>query len=251
MREPLLEALGLRARAARVERGWSIREVAERSGVSPRFLVQLESGRGNISVRRLADVARALHTTPSALLATSQDDDAPLVIALLGLRGAGKTSIGKRLAKRLRVPFVELDRLVEEAADLSLSEIFSLHGEGYYRRLERDVLDTLLRERRPMVLATGGGLVASPEAYALLRRFATTVWLKAKPEDHWKRVVGQGDRRPMANHPQAMADLRGLLAAREPLYAAADLAIETSGVPVLKVVDAVYGKVAKQGSKRE
>ena len=250
MREPLLEALGQRARAARVERGWSIREVAERSGVSPRFLVQLESGRGNISVRRLADVARALHTTPSALLATSQDD-APLVIALLGLRGAGKTSIGKRLAKRLRVPFVELDRQVEEAADLSLSEIFSLHGEGYYRRLEREVLDTLLRERRPMVLATGGGLVASPETYALLRRFATTVWLKARPEDHWKRVVGQGDRRPMANHPQAMADLRALLAAREPLYAAADLAIETSGVPVLKVVDAVYGKVARQGSTRE
>ena len=249
MPDALLEALGQRARAARAERGWSIREVAERSGVSPRFLVQLESGRGNISVRRLADVARALHTTPSALLATTQDE-VPLVVALLGLRGAGKTTIGRRLAKRLRVPFVELDRLVEAAADLSLSEIFSLHGEHYYRRLERDVLDTLLRERRPMVLATGGGLVASPEAYALLRRFATTVWLKAQPEDHWNRVVRQGDRRPMADHPQAMADLRALLTAREPLYAAADLAIETSGVPVLKVVDAVYGKVAGQASKQ-
>ncbi len=107
------------------------------------------------------------------------------------------------------MPFVELDRRVEEAADLSLGELFSLHGEDYYRRLEREVLQEVLSEGRPIVLATGGGMVASPDTFALLRRSAVTVWLRARPEDHWNRVVRQGDRRPMADHPQAMADLRG------------------------------------------
>ena len=231
MAEELLAGLGRRARAHRLARGWTLREVAERSGVSPRFLVQLESGRGNISVRRLADVAKALETTP-ALLLTDTDAPAPEVIALLGLRGAGKTTVGRRLAKRRRVPFVELDRRVEQAADLSLGELFSLHGEDYYRRLEREVLQEVLSEGRPIVLATGGGLVASPDTFALLRRSAVTVWLRARPEDHWNRVVRQGDRRPMADHPQAMADLRGLLASREPLYSMADHVVDTSQVSV-------------------
>jgi XRE family aerobic/anaerobic benzoate catabolism transcriptional regulator len=231
MSEELLVALGRRARTLRVERGWTLREVAERSGLSQRFLVQLEGGRGNISVRRLADVARALETTPSALLDQSDEPDQP-VVALLGLRGAGKTSVGRRLARRLRVPFVELDRRIEEAAELSLAELFSLHGEEYYRRLERETLQAVLAKKRGMVLAAGGGIVASPDTYALLRRSAVTVWLRARPEDHWNRVVRQGDRRPMADHPQAMADLRALLAAREPLYAAADHTVDTSHVAV-------------------
>jgi XRE family aerobic/anaerobic benzoate catabolism transcriptional regulator len=236
--EDLLVALGRRARALRLARGWTLRDVAERSGVSPRFLVQLEAGRGNISVRRLADVAEALETTPALLLT---DDAAPVpeVIALLGLRGAGKTTVGRRLAKRRRVPFVELDRKIEEAADLSLGEIFSLHGEDYYRRLEREVLQEVLKDGKPMVLATGGGLVASSDTFALLRRSAVTVWLRARPEDHWNRVVRQGDRRPMADHPQAMADLRTLLATREPLYSLADHVVDTANLPVTKVVDAI------------
>jgi XRE family aerobic/anaerobic benzoate catabolism transcriptional regulator len=242
MAEALLEALGRRARARRLEKGWTIRDVAEKSGVSPRFLVQLESGRGNISVRRLADVARALETTLAVLLA---EDDAPppRVIALLGLRGAGKTTIGRRLARRLRVPFVELDRRIEQAADLSLSELFSLHGEEYYRRLERETLQAVLAENRPMVLATGGGIVTSPETYALLRRSTVTVWLRAKPEDHWNRVVRQGDRRPMADHPQAMADLRTLLAAREPLYAQAAVTVDTTGMAVERVAGTIAAAV--------
>ena len=238
MNDDLLSALGRRARARRLARGWTLREIAERSGVSPRFLVQLEAGHGNISVRRLADVAGALETTPAALLT---DDDTPLpsIVALLGLRGAGKTTIGRRLARRRRVQFVELDKRIEQAADLSLSELFSLHGEDYYRRLEREVLDQVLREGKPMVLATGGGIVTSPETFALLRRSAITVWLRASPEDHWNRVVRQGDSRPMADHPQAMADLRALLASREPLYALADHTVETSAVKVDTVVDAI------------
>jgi XRE family aerobic/anaerobic benzoate catabolism transcriptional regulator len=233
--DALLVSLGQRARALRLARGWTLREVAERSGLSARFLVQLEAGRGNISVRRLAEVAKALDTTPAALLIPADDAASP-VIALLGLRGAGKTTIGRRLAKRRRVPFVELDRRVEEAADLSLGELFSLHGEDYYRRLEREVLQDVLSEARPMILATGGGLVASPETFAMLRRSAVTFWLRATPEDHWNRVVRQGDRRPMADHPQAMADLRSLLGRREPLYALADHTVDTSTLGVDKVV---------------
>ena len=238
MTDALLAALGRRARAQRLARGWTLRDVAERSGVSPRFLVQLESGRGNISVRRLADLAAALETTAATLL-TDADAPSPDVIALLGLRGAGKTTVGRRLAKRRRVPFVELDRRIEQAADLSLGELFTLHGEDYYRRLEREVLHEVLGEGRPIVLATGGGLVASPDTFAMLRRSAVTVWLRAKPEDHWNRVVRQGDRRPMTDHPQAMADLRALLASREPLYSMADHVIDTSILPAAKVVDAI------------
>ena len=243
MPDDLLQGLGRRARALRIARGWTLREVAERSGLSPRYLVQLESGRGNISVRRLSEVARALDTSAAALLTPMEEPEQP-VVALLGLRGAGKTTIGRKLAKRRRIPFVELDRRVEQAADLSLGELFTLHGEDYYRRLEREVLQDVLNEARPMVLATGGGLVASRDTYAMLRRSAVTVWLRASPEDHWNRVVRQGDRRPMADHPQAMADLRSLLAAREPLYALADHTIDTSSGTIEKLVDTIDRQIA-------
>jgi XRE family aerobic/anaerobic benzoate catabolism transcriptional regulator len=221
----------------------TIRDLAERSGVSVRFLIQLESGRGNISVKRLADLAHALEIPTADLLREDQERQRR-TIALLGLRGAGKTTIGKQLARTLHVRFVELDRRIEKAADMSLAEIFSLYGDDYYRRLERETLARLFAENRPTVLATGGGIVTSAETYALLKKSAVTVWLRATPEDHWNRVVSQGDRRPMADHPQAMADLRALLALREPLYASADHTIETSGRPVDVIVEELESTVS-------
>jgi XRE family aerobic/anaerobic benzoate catabolism transcriptional regulator len=225
---PVLRDLAQAARALRQARGLTLRELAARSGLSTRFLVQVEGGRGNLSVRNLAALADALGTGPAALLTPPAPSDHRPVIALLGVRGAGKTTVGRRLARRLRVPFVELDRRIERAAGLTLAEVFSLHGEDYYRRLERQVLETILAAGRPLVLATGGGLVTSAETYELLRRRAVTVWLRADPEDHWNRVVQQGDRRPMADNPEAMGELRRLMAARGPLYAEAAHTVDTS-----------------------
>jgi XRE family transcriptional regulator, aerobic/anaerobic benzoate catabolism transcriptional regulator len=248
----LLAALAQRVRALRGDRGLTLQRLARRARLSPRFLVQVEQGEANISVRKLAGLAAALDTTPAALLAEPPSragarDGLP-VIALLGLRGAGKSTIGRRLARRLRVPFVELDRQVEEAAGLSLPELFALHGEAYYRRLEREALDRVLDGGGPLVLATGGGLPASTETYARLRAQALTVWLRAAPEDHWNRVVQQGDRRPMADHPEAMAELRRLLAAREPLYAQAAATVDTSRLGVKGAADAVTRLVRRHAA---
>jgi XRE family transcriptional regulator, aerobic/anaerobic benzoate catabolism transcriptional regulator len=237
--DPLLMALAERTRTLRKHRGWTMRELAERSGLSLRFLMQIEGGRGNVSVRRLGDLARALECAPAELLSSVAPARPRVIVSLLGLRGAGKSTVGRRLARRLKRPFVELDRRVEEAAGLSLNEIFSFHGEEYYRKLEYDTLERLIREATPIVLAVGGGIVTSPQTFVLLRQHTVTVWLRARPADYWNRVVRQGDRRPMADHPQAMEALRTLLASREPLYSRALHTVDTSQLDVDKVVQEV------------
>src|SRR4051812_45302913 len=174
MSSSYLGAVGSAVRAHRERRGWSRRELASHSGVSERFLAQLETGDGNISLRRFSEVAHALGTTPAALLASAEAPAATRPIALLGVRGAGKSTIGAALAKRLGVAFVELDQEIEQAAGLPLGEVFALHGEAYYRRLEREVLRQLLARGgsidprgapAPFVLATGGSIVNDPTNY--------------------------------------------------------------------------------------
>ena len=225
----VLRRVGARVRQARTERRLTMREIAERSGLSLRFLSQLEAGDANIAIGRLAAVATALGVSLADLVAEGPTNgEAKRDVALLGLRGAGKSTIGPRLAEKLGVEFVELDDRIEEAAGMRVEEIFSLHGEGYYRRLERECLEKLLDDGRPAVIALSGGIVQNEEAYALARRRCVTVWLKAKPEDHMQRVLQQGDRRPVANRPDAMSELRAILAAREPIYQLADLTVDTS-----------------------
>lgn len=244
----LLATLARRVRSLRQAHGLTLREIARRSGLSLRYLMEVEAGRGNISVRRLGHLAAALRTTPADLISTGAIVDRPALIALLGLRGAGKTTVGRRLARRLRVPFVELDRRVETRAGLALDEIFRLHGEAYYRRLEHDALRDLVADAQPMVVAVGGGLVTSPETYALLRREATTIWLKARPEDYWARVLRQGDRRPMREHPQAGRALRRLADERGPLYAQATFTVDTSALTATAVVRAIETRLRGSAS---
>jgi XRE family aerobic/anaerobic benzoate catabolism transcriptional regulator len=232
----VLDVVGATVRHHREQLGWSRKRLAEQSGVSERFLAQLEAGDGNISLRRFAEVARALGTTPSALLAPAESPHAEKPVALLGVRGAGKSTVGTALAKQLGARFFELDREIELAAGLPLAQIFELHGEAYYRRVEREVLTRLLATPAASVIATGGSIVNDPTSFALLRARAHTIWLRARPEDHWNRVVAQGDQRPMAENPHAFEELRALLAARGKLYARADHVVDTSGRTVKQVV---------------
>ncbi len=251
--EPILERLAGRVRARRHELSLTLRELGERSGVSERFLVQLEGGRANVSVTRLEDIARALGTSAADLLSDRPFSPPPRaepasagarVVALLGLRGAGKTTIGAAAGKRLGLPFVELDERVAERAGMSLAQIFELHGILYYRKLEREVLERLLAAGEPAIVATGGGLVTDHATYDLLRRSATTIWLKAKPQDHWSRVVAQGDAPPMANRSSAMNELRALLRARRALYERAHHVVDTSALGLDKAIERVV-KIAR------
>ncbi|HEY8143268.1 MAG TPA: shikimate kinase [Kofleriaceae bacterium] len=234
-RSSFLGTVGARVRGRRESRGMSRRELSGRSGVSERFLAELEGGRGNISLARFADVCGALGASPAEILAGTEEAARPAAVALLGVRGAGKSTIGAALADRLGAPFVELDQTIEQAAGLTLGEIFELHGEAHYRRLERDALEGAL-DGSPVVLATGGSIVSDGDSYSLLQSRARTVWLRARAEDHWDRVIRQGDRRPMAENPHAFAQLRQLISDREPLYARAHHIIDTSGRSVGEVV---------------
>jgi XRE family aerobic/anaerobic benzoate catabolism transcriptional regulator len=227
-----LVAVGQRVRARREALELTQRELAARAHLSVRFLAQVEGGTGNVSLLRFAELAHALGTTAAALLHEVDQPPSGRHVALVGVRGAGKSTIGARLARKLGVPLVELDAEIERIAQLRLAQIFELHGEAYYRRLERETLRHVLAERPAAVIATGGSVVTDRETWRLLRERTHTVWLRARPEDHWSRVVAQGDRRPMKDSPHAFTELKALLAARAPLYATAAATVDTSSLDV-------------------
>ncbi len=271
--------VGERVRAARDELGLTRKALSQASGVSERYLADLEAGAGNASLMVLRRVAFALTMDMDTLLSERPASSPELAaaidalsrlspsdlnkargliaraipalangssgrIALIGLRGAGKSTIGRALAKVLDVPFVELDREIERAAGMELSEIFALQGKDSYRQHEMRCLEAVVDQHKKVVIATGGGLVTEPAAYELLLATCRVVWLKAAPESHMTRVMAQGDLRPMADHPQAMDDLRAILDRRKPLYARAHAAVDTTDTTLEEAVRAVIAAIA-------
>jgi XRE family aerobic/anaerobic benzoate catabolism transcriptional regulator len=222
-----LSLLGDRVRALRGEHGLTRRALAEASGVSERYLAQLEAGEGNISVLLLRKVARAMGVPVENLV--REEARPQKCIALLGLRGAGKSTLGAKLAEQLKVPFIELDREVEKEAGAELGEVFAMYGQEAFRRFERRALERVLGQNARAVIATGGGLVTDAGTYKLLRERCQCVWLKTSPEEHMARVIAQGDMRPFKGRSAALDEIKKLLEDRNHLYSRADLTVDTSG----------------------
>ncbi len=277
-----LKLLGERVRQTRARRGMTRKILARDSEVSERYLAQLETGQGNISILLLRQIARALDIPLAALVLDGAEPPVDLVhtteflrrlpaaelaearrvlvqhfggvdmqarrgrVALIGLRGAGKSTLGAMLAERLEVPFLELDRMIEQEGGVGLSVVFDLYGQSGFRRLERRVLDQVIESYPRFVLATGGSLVSEPATFERLLTMCFTVWLRATPEEHMQRVIAQGDMRPMADNRESMSDLRRILDVREPLYGKADAVINTSGFSVEESLEMVRREV--QGS---
>lgn len=223
---PLLTALGRRIRSTREERGLSLQDLAERAGWSRRFLIDAEAGRANPSLGKLSDLAEALGL-PLPQLCDLPRATRPQRYALVGLRGAGKSTLGRALAQALEVPFSELDTWIERRAGMPISEIFELEGSEGYRRHEEGALEDWLSHHGTGVLAVSGGIVQSP-SYERLLRSCRTIWLSASPQEHLDRVHAQGDTRPMQGSPDALARIEYLLAERAEAYARCELRVDTS-----------------------
>jgi XRE family transcriptional regulator, aerobic/anaerobic benzoate catabolism transcriptional regulator len=274
-----LASLGRRVREAREQRGMARKVLSKTADVSERYLAALEAGEGNASIVLLRRVAAALGVRLADLLDSGEPvaeqrlirrflDSLPpdrledvlrrltaefgrdeavrrKRITLVGLRGAGKTTLGMALAKSLRRPFVELDKEIEREAGMSLSEVFLLYGQAGFRRIERRCLERIINSQDEIVLTVGGGIVSEPETYNLLLLNCFTVWIKAAPEEHMARVVAQGDTRPMAGHAEAMDDLRQILSSRESLYGKADTVVDTSGSTAQESFEALHGALTR------
>lgn len=263
-----LAALGREVRRGRAKRGMTRRQLAQASHTSERYLAQIESGTGNPSVTVLRAIAQALDIPAANLLGEpvvhnsaraalldavaelpdhrlaelaqliearflpSDRADRARRIALVGLRGAGKSTLGRMLARHLGCPFIELDRLVEQDYGASIPDMIEIAGTATFRRHERAALARVIAEHEAAVITTAGGVVSDRENYALLLRRSHTIWIKARPEEHMSRVMAQGDFRPMAQNREAMADLVAILDARGPDYARAQAQLDTSGEAV-------------------
>ena len=225
-----LDALGRAIRSARQDKNLTIKGLSDVCGLSLRFISDVERGQGNISVSKLIQLARALDVRASDWVAILEDELFQIQhIALIGLRGAGKSTIGAMVAKLRQIEFIELDQWITSTAGLPLSQIFEIHGEAYYRRLERQAMEEIIAKGRdPVIVAVSGGIVSDEENWNYLKRNAKTIWLKAEPEQHYERVSAQGDFRPMQNRPAAMSELRAILAQRTPRYAECEKTIDTS-----------------------
>jgi XRE family aerobic/anaerobic benzoate catabolism transcriptional regulator len=220
--------LGRRLRAAREARKLTVSEAARGADVSRRYLTEAEAGRANPSIEILARLAVLLREPLGRLLDLPLPRRGSERIALVGLRGAGKTTVGRLLARELEVPFVELDQRVEQLAGLSLAAIFGIHGEAAFQRFEAEALEQVLAEGERVVIALSGSIVAHAENWQRVRESCRTVWLRAEPEEHLARVAAQGDLRPMQNRPRALEELRGILCSRESGYAQCERVVETS-----------------------
>jgi len=256
-----MERVGRCLRAARAARGIPRRTLAGDAGVSERYLAEIENGKANLSLQVLCRIAKAMDLEPLHLLQNRERGPAPVLgsflarltaqqqaealtllnqhfgpeprpccgVALIGLRGAGKSSLGMALARRRNRPFLRLGAIIQDLGGLCTEEIFSLGGQSLYRRLERQALERAIRQEGPVVLETGGSLVSEADTFRKLLEHFHTIWIEASPEEHMNRVISQGDLRPMQNNGEAMEDLRRILAAREPLYRTAHARLNTSG----------------------
>ena len=280
--EAYLRRVGERVRLARARRGMSRKSLSRASGVSERYLAELERGAGNASLLVLRQIADALSIEAAALVSDAPERPIDLTlalhqlerlspaeldearrliaehfgqavspargrIALVGLRGAGKTTLGQLAAQALAVPFVELDREIERASGMELSEIFAVHGQPMFRRLERQCLETIIARFEQAVIATGGSLVTEPATYDLLISSCFVVWLTAEPDEHMSRVLAQGDLRPMADGPQAMDDLQAILDSRRALYARANAVVNTGGKTETLAFASLLAAIPKDG----
>jgi XRE family aerobic/anaerobic benzoate catabolism transcriptional regulator len=274
----LILRLAERVRAARSEAGMPRRELSELSGVSPRYLAQLEAGEGNISVLLLERVAAALDLRIEDFLVsgTPYSDDtqrvaqlyqgaspelqgkirnllAPQIqsaqraerVCLIGLRGAGKSTLGRGAAKALRIPFIELNKTIETEVGMPIAEIHGLYGQDGFRAMENDALNSVVENNERVIMAVGGGIVTQERTFANLRRHFHTIWINTTPAEHMQRVRSQGDLRPMEGNPAAMDQLKNLLDARTPFYEQALAQVNTSNRPEQSSINDVLAVIAK------
>lgn len=282
-----LDQLGARVRDKRGQRGMSRKVLARVSGISERYIAQLEGGKGNVSIVLLRRLATAIGAALEDLLPSADAaPDWPVMrdllrkatseqiaqarealssqsrrdgrrtggfagIALIGLRGAGKTTLGRILADRIGWSFVELNKEIERENGLSIAEIIAIYGQDGFRRMEQSSLNAVLLRNDPIVLATGGGIVSEPLTFELVLSSFHTVWIKAAPEEHMARVRKQGDLRPMADDRSAMQELRTILTSREPLYGRAAAVVDTAGLSVEEAAARLEQTIAPVLAMRE